>query len=70
METSGSNWANEAGSRVSGMADELNDRLKDAGANLRDIDEQARAFIKESPFVALAAALAGGFLLGRLLRRL
>jgi ElaB/YqjD/DUF883 family membrane-anchored ribosome-binding protein len=70
METSGSTWADEASSRLGGIADELNDRLKDAGANLRDIDEQARAFIKESPFVALAAAVVGGFLLGRLLSRL
>ena len=69
METS-STWGSEAGSRVSGLAEELNDRLKDASAGLRDIDEQARAFVKESPFVALAAALAGGFLLGRLLSRL
>ena len=69
METS-STWGSEAGSRVSGLAEELNDRLKDASAGLRDVDEQARAFVKESPFVALAAALAGGFLLGRLLSRL
>lgn len=69
MDTSSSTWG-DAASRASGLADELNDRLKDAGANLRDIDEQARAFVKESPFVALAAAVAGGFLLGRLLSRL
>lgn len=60
----------DAGGRMSGLTDEFNDRLKSAGANLRDIDDQARAFVKESPFVALAAAVAGGFLLGRLLSRL
>ena len=67
--SSGSTW-NDATSRIGGLADEVNDRLKDAGANLRDIDEQARAFVKESPFVALAAAVAGGFLLGRIISRL
>ena len=50
--------------------DDLNERLKDASANFRDFDAQTRAFMKESPFVALAAAIAGGFLLGRLLSRL
>jgi len=70
METSGSTRSNEAGSRLGGLADELNDRFKDASGSLRDLDEQARAFLKESPFVALAAAVAGGFLLGRLLSRL
>jgi len=70
METSGSTWADEAGARFGDMADQLNDRFKDASASLRDIDEQARTFVKERPFVALAAAVAGGFLLGRLLSRL
>ena len=70
MEQSASNWADEASARVSGLADDLNERFKDAGAGLRDLDEQTRAFVKHSPFVALAAAVAGGFLLGRLLSRL
>ncbi len=70
METSNSSLADEASARIGGLADDLNDRLKDAGTSLRDIDEQARAFIKDSPFVALAAAVAGGFLIGRLLSRL
>ncbi len=70
MEQSASNWADEASARVSGLADDVNERFKDAGAGLRDLDEQTRAFVKQSPFVALAAAVAGGFLLGRLLSRL
>ena len=70
MEQSASNWADEASARVSGLADDLNERFKDAGTGLRDLDEQTRAFVKQSPFVALAAAVAGGFLLGRLLSRL
>jgi ElaB/YqjD/DUF883 family membrane-anchored ribosome-binding protein len=70
MEESARNWADETGARIGGLADDLNDRLKDASASLRDIDAQTRAFVKESPFVALAAAVAGGFLLGRLLSRL
>jgi ElaB/YqjD/DUF883 family membrane-anchored ribosome-binding protein len=69
MDTSGSTWS-EATSRMSGLADELNDKLEDAGGSLRDIDGQARAFMKDSPFVALAAAVVGGLLLGRLLSRL
>lgn len=69
METSGSTWE-EASSRVSGIANEFNDKLKDAGVGLRDIDEQARAFVKGNPLVALAAAVAGGFFLGRMLSRL
>jgi len=70
MEQSASNRADEASARVSGLADDVNERFKDAGAGLRDLDEQTRAFVKHSPFVALAAAVAGGFLLGRLLSRL
>ncbi|TMA83266.1 MAG: hypothetical protein E6J72_00485 [Deltaproteobacteria bacterium] len=70
MERSASNWADEASARVSGLADDVNERFKDASAGLRDLDEQTRAFVKHSPFVALAAAVAGGFLLGRLLSRL
>jgi len=70
MEESASSWANDAGAKISGLADDLNERLKDASANFRDFDAQTRAFVKESPFVALAAAVAGGFLLGRLLSRL
>jgi len=70
MEQSASNWADEASARVSGLADDVNERLKNASAGLHDLDEQTRAFVKHSPFVALAAAVAGGFLLGRLLSRL
>ena len=70
MEQSASNWADEASARVSGLADDVNERLKDASVGLRDLDEQTRAIVKQSPFVALAAAVAGGFLLGRLLSRL
>ena len=69
METSDSSWADEASAKLGGLTEDLNNRLKDAGTSLRDIDEQARAFIKDSPLVALAAALAGGFLIGRLLSR-
>jgi ElaB/YqjD/DUF883 family membrane-anchored ribosome-binding protein len=43
--------------------------VQQAGSELREIDRQARAFIKESPFVALGIAVAGGYLLGRLLGR-
>jgi len=46
---------------------------RDAGAELaaqaRAIDQSVRAFVVERPLIALGAALAGGFLLGRLLAR-
>lgn len=46
---------------------------RDVGAELasqaRAIDGAVRAFVVERPLVALGAALAGGFLLGRLLAR-
>jgi ElaB/YqjD/DUF883 family membrane-anchored ribosome-binding protein len=69
MESSGSTW-NEANTRTGGLADELNEKLKDAGASLHDIDDRARTFVKDRPLVALGTAAVGGFLLGRLFSRL
>lgn len=69
MEPSGSSW-NEANSRSGGLADELSEKLKDAGASLHDIEDRARTFVKDRPLVALGTAAVGGFLLGRLLSRL
>lgn len=37
---------------------------------LRDVDERVRRLVVERPVLALCGALAGGFLLGRLLNRI
>ena len=42
-------------------------RLNDAADELREADRQIRGFVKESPFLALALAVAGGYLIGRTL---
>ncbi len=57
------------GAFADAFADDLQDRLQEPGTSWQDLDAQARTFIRESPFVALAAAIAGGFLIGRLLSR-
>lgn len=69
MSSSEHSWADEAGARIGDAGDDVTDRLKEAGETLRAIDGEARAFIKENPFVALAAAVVGGFLIGRILSR-
>jgi len=38
-------------------------------AELGEIDEQLRAFVKERPVLALLSAVAAGYLVGRLMRR-
>ncbi|MGH7858858.1 MAG: glycine zipper domain-containing protein [Candidatus Binatia bacterium] len=38
-------------------------------ATFAEIDEQLRSFVHERPFVAVAAAVAAGFILGRILSR-
>jgi hypothetical protein len=38
-------------------------------AELAQVDEQLRAFVKERPVLALLSAVAAGYLVGRLLRR-
>jgi len=71
MQTSEHSWADEAGSRIGDdYGGEGSDRLKNAGETLSAIDTEVRAFVKENPFVALTAAVVGGFLIGRILSRL
>ncbi|HEY2387065.1 MAG TPA: hypothetical protein VGK30_08900 [Candidatus Binatia bacterium] len=71
MHTSEHSWADEAGSGIGGdYGGDGRDRLKDAGETLSAIDTEVRAFVKENPFVALAAAVVGGFMIGRILSRL
>jgi hypothetical protein len=38
-------------------------------ADFGEMDEQLRAFVKERPVLALLSAVAAGYLVGRLLRR-
>jgi len=69
MEASTTAAHEDDGSRRDEFSERLNQRLKQASSELRGIDEQARAFVKESPFVAIGIAVAGGYLLGRLVGR-
>jgi ElaB/YqjD/DUF883 family membrane-anchored ribosome-binding protein len=43
------------------------DALRD---DVADADKRLRAFVRERPFVAVGVAVAAGFVIGRLLRRL
>jgi hypothetical protein len=71
MQTSEHSWADEAGERIGAdYAGGGSDRFRDASETLSAIDTEVRAFVKENPFVALAGAVVGGFLLGRILSRL
>jgi len=38
-------------------------------AEIGELDEQLRAFVKERPVLALLSAVAAGYLVGRLMRR-
>ncbi|MDX2165780.1 MAG: hypothetical protein SF182_01905 [Deltaproteobacteria bacterium] len=49
--------------------DALQERLDALRDDLADADKRLRAFVRERPFVAVGAAVAAGFLFGRLLRR-
>jgi hypothetical protein len=46
-------------------AEALKGHLNDAAEELREADRQIRGFVKESPILALALAVAGGYLIGR-----
>ena len=50
-------------------AERLTQHVKDAGDELRDADQQLRSFVKENPLLALAIAVASGYLIGRALAR-
>jgi hypothetical protein len=43
----------------------LKGHLNDAAGEFREVDRQIRGFVKDSPFLALALAVAGGYLIGR-----
>ena len=48
---------------------EGSDGIEDLKAELGQVDEQLRAFVKERPVLAVLSAVAAGFLVGRLMRR-
>jgi len=49
-------------------APELDEAIERAKAQLHDLDTRARRFIQDQPLIAVGAALAVGYVLGRLLR--
>ena len=51
------------------LGEKLAPRIEEAKQHLRDINERVIAFVKERPGTCLVAALAAGFLVGRMLRR-
>lgn len=50
-------------------AERITDYLKDAQDGLREADQEIRDFVKENPLLALGMAVAGGYLIGRILSR-
>jgi ElaB/YqjD/DUF883 family membrane-anchored ribosome-binding protein len=51
------------------LPQDMADRLRAVGAQLDDVDDRARHVIEERPLLAVAIALAAGYVLARLLRR-
>ena len=52
------------------LTDRARDRVQDVRAKLADADKTVRSFVHEHPFVSLLGALAVGYGVGRILRRL
>jgi ElaB/YqjD/DUF883 family membrane-anchored ribosome-binding protein len=50
-------------------APELKEQIDRAKAHLEDLDTRFRRIVEDKPLVAVGAALAVGYVLGRLLRR-
>jgi len=51
-------------------APELKEQIDRAKAHLEGLDTRVRRIVEEKPLLAVGAALAVGYVLGRLLRRL
>jgi ElaB/YqjD/DUF883 family membrane-anchored ribosome-binding protein len=51
------------------LGEQMGPRLEEAKERLRDANERAIAFIKERPGTCLLAALALGFVIGRMVSR-
>ncbi len=56
-------------SRQRGGAQQLFERARELPTALRDVNERFVGFVQEKPFVALGVAVATGYVLGRVLRR-
>jgi len=50
-------------------ADDVRSSVAQARSELHDLDRHARQFVRERPLAALLAALAAGFLVGRMASR-
>ncbi len=50
--------------------DALQARLDALRDDFADADKRLRAFVRDKPLIAVGAAVAAGFLIGRILRRL
>ncbi len=51
------------------LGEQLGPKIDEAKARLRDANQRIVAFIKERPGTSLLAALAIGFVIGRMVRR-
>lgn len=51
------------------LGEQMGPRLEEAKERLRDVNERIIAFITERPGTSLLAALAVGYLIGRMVRR-
>lgn len=56
------------GHQTSEWKESANEALDDAKERLSDLDTQVRSFVRERPLVAVGAAIAAGFLVGRLFK--
>jgi ElaB/YqjD/DUF883 family membrane-anchored ribosome-binding protein len=72
MATSPARVNDKDGSRSDDMSadlDALQARLDTLRDDFADADKRLRAFVRERPFVAVGVAVAAGFFIGRILRR-
>ncbi len=51
------------------LGEQMGPRLEEAREHLRDANQRLVAFIKERPGISLLAALAIGYVVGRMVRR-
>lgn len=60
----------EATARSGPALDAVEEGIEALRAEVADADRRLRAFVRERPFVAIGLAVAAGFVVGRVLRRL
>jgi hypothetical protein len=68
-EGTSSSWSEREQPLADGFTDAIKARATDVRSGLESFDGELRAFVKERPFVALAGAVLGGYLIARLLAR-